>query len=61
MNALYETRNFSEVGGVGEPISVATHCMEVGHRLGDFWGLKSVGVDKDGFVLVGAKDADGNW
>lgn len=60
-NELYETRNFSEVGGVGEPISVATHCMEVGHRLGDFWGLKSVGVDKDGFVLVEAKDADGNW
>lgn len=60
-NELYETRNFKEVGGVGEPISVYTHCMEVGHRLGDFWGLKSVGVDKDGFVLVEVKDADGNW
>lgn len=60
-NDLYETDNFVEVGGVGEPISVATHCMEVGHRLGDFWGLKSVGVDKDGFVLVEVKDDNGNW
>lgn len=60
-NDLYETDNFTEVGGVGEPISVATHCMEVGHRLGDFWGLKSVGVDKDGFVLVEVKDDNGNW
>lgn len=60
-NDLYETDNFTEVGGVGEPISVATHCMEVGHSLGDFWGLKSVGVDKDGFVLVEVKDDNGNW
>ena len=60
-NDLYETDNFTEVGGVGEPISVPTHCMEVGHSLGDFWGLKSVGVDKDGFVLVEVKDDNGNW
>ncbi len=60
-NELYETDNFQEVGGVSDPISVSTHCMEVGHGLGDFWGLKSVGVDKDGFVLVEVKDDDGNW
>lgn len=35
--------------------------MEVGHALGDFWGLKSVGVDKDGVVLVEVKDNSGNW
>ena len=45
----------------GDPISVTTHCMEVGHALGDFWGLKSVGVDKDGIVLVEVKDNSGNW
>lgn len=60
-NDLYETDNFAETGGVGEPISVATHCIEVGHSLDDFWGLKSVGVDEDGFVLVEVKDDDGNW
>lgn len=60
-NDLYETDNFIEEGGTGDPVSVPTHCMEVGHALGDFWGLKSVGVDKDGFVLVQVKDSDGNW
>ena len=35
--------------------------MEVGHRLGDFWGLKSVGVSKDGFVWVEVSDGDGGW
>lgn len=60
-NDLYETDNFQEVGGISDPISVATHCMEVGHTLGDFWGLKFVGYDKEGFALVEAKDDDGNW
>jgi len=60
-NDLYETENFKEEGGVSDPISVPTHCMEVGHRLGDFWGLKSVGVSKDGFVLVQVSDGNGGW
>ncbi len=60
-NDLYETDNFVEVGGVSDPISVATHCMEVGHRLGDFWGLKSTGVSKDGFVWVQVSDGNGGW
>jgi hypothetical protein len=60
-NDLYETDNLNEVGGVSDPISVPTHCMEVGHRLGDFWGLKSVGVSKDGFVWVQVSDGNGGW
>jgi len=60
-NDLYETDNFNEVGGVGDPISVPTHAMEVGHRLGDFWGLRSVGVSKDGFTLVQVSDGNGGW
>lgn len=60
-NDLYETDNFTEVGGVSDPISVPTHAMEVGHRLGDFWGLRSVGVSKDGFVLVQVSDGNGGW
>lgn len=60
-NDLYETDNFIEEGDTGDPVTVPTHCMEVGHSLGDFWGLKSVGVDKDGFVLVEVKDDNGNW
>lgn len=60
-NDLYETDNFTEVGGVSDPISVPTHAMEVGHRLGDFWGLRSVGVSKDGFILVQVSDGNGGW
>lgn len=60
-NDLYVTDNFNEDGGVSDPISVPTHCLEVGHRLGDFWGLKSVGVSKDGFVLVQVSDGNGGW
>ena len=60
-NDLYETDNFQEEGGISDPISVVTHCMEVGHRLGDFWGLKYVGVDKDGFALVEVSDGNGGW
>lgn len=61
-NDLYETDNFQELwGGLSDPISLPTHCMETGHTLGDFWGLKSAGVSKNGVVLVEVKDADGNW
>ena len=60
-NDFYQTDNFQPAGGIGDPISVPTHCMEVGTGLGDFFGLKSVGVDKDGFVLVEVKDSEGNW
>jgi TonB-linked SusC/RagA family outer membrane protein len=60
-NDLYETDNISEVGGVGEPITIPTHILEVGHRLGDFWGLKSAGVNKNGFVLVEVADGNGGW
>lgn len=51
-NTLYETNDFHEVGGLGEPISIATHCMEVGHSLGDFWGLKYVGISANGKPIV---------
>lgn len=61
-NELYETDNFIEAwGGLGEPITVPTHCVEVGSRLGDYWGLKSVGVSKNGIVLVEVSDGSGGW
>jgi TonB-dependent starch-binding outer membrane protein SusC len=60
-NELYQTNNFNEVGGVSDPISVPTHCMEVGRRLGDFWGLKSNGVSPEGYVWVEVEDGNGGW
>jgi len=60
-NDLYVSDNFQELGNAGDPISVPTHCLEKGHQLGDFWGLKSTGVSKNGFVWVQVKDDNGNW
>ncbi|MCD8177408.1 MAG: SusC/RagA family TonB-linked outer membrane protein [Tannerellaceae bacterium] len=60
-NDLYQTDTFHEVGGLGEPISTPTHYMEEGQSLGGYWGLKSVGVSKDGVVLVEVSDGEGGW
>lgn len=61
-NDLYETDNFQELwGGVDDPISVPTHCMEVGKGLGDYWGLKFGGYDREGNVLVEVSDGKGGW
>ena len=51
-NDLYETASLQQRGGVSEPISVPTHCIEEGKKLGDFFGLKSGGVSEKGFVWV---------
>ena len=60
-NALFETDDFHELGGLGEPISVPTHYMEVGHSLGEFWGLKYVGVSENGTPIVQVSDGNGGW
>jgi hypothetical protein len=60
-NDLYETDNFQEVGGISDPVTVASHCMEVGKGLGDIWGLKFVGYDTDGYALVQVSDGNGGW
>lgn len=57
----YQTDNFLETGGVGDPISLPTHCLEVGHTMGDFWGLRSTGVSKNGNVWVQVSDDAGGW
>lgn len=49
---LYEANSYENVNLMGEPISVTTHRMEEGHALGDFWGLKSVGVSENGLFLI---------
>ena len=51
-NDLYETANRHEEGGLGEPISQATHILEVGKPVGHFFGIKSVGVSENGLWLV---------
>lgn len=51
-NDLYETENQQPTGGLGQPVSQSTHRMEVGKALGQFFGIKSVGVTDNGLWLV---------
>ena len=51
-NDLYETANKHDEGGLGEPISISTHRLEVGKAVGQYFGLKSVGVSEKGLWLI---------
>ncbi len=51
-NDLYETANEHDAGGLGEPISISTHRLEVGKAVGHYFGLKSVGVSENGLWLI---------
>lgn len=49
-------------GYTGEPIQTETHRVKVGDPIGNFFGLKSVGVNEDGKWVVErlARDDEGN-
>lgn len=51
-SGMYESASYENVGGLGDPINVTSHRMEEGHALGDFWGVKSVGVSENGLFLI---------
>ncbi|WBL23884.1 SusC/RagA family TonB-linked outer membrane protein [Zunongwangia sp. HRR-M8] len=51
-NDLYETEDYLDVAYAGDPVNVPTHRVEVGQAIGNFWGLKSVGVTENGLFLV---------
>ncbi|WP_268224736.1 SusC/RagA family TonB-linked outer membrane protein [Sinomicrobium oceani] len=51
-NDLYKTEDYRDEAFAGDPISVPTHRVEVGRAIGDFWGMKSVGVTEDGIWLI---------
>jgi TonB-linked SusC/RagA family outer membrane protein len=64
-NDLYDIKgNFINIGNAGDPISMSTHRLEVGQSLGNFWGLKSVGITYKGdkFGTDGsASKPEGKW
>ena len=51
-NDLYETTNYVDIATLGEPISLSTQRLEVGMSVGNFFGLKSVGVSENGLWLI---------
>lgn len=58
-NDQFQTENsFFMTGGLGGPIQQATHRIEVGGPIGNFYAFKSVGVNEDGIWLI--EDSEGN-
>lgn len=47
-------------GYTGEPIQTETHRVKVGDPIGNFFGLKSVGVNPEGKWIVERLERDGN-
>ncbi|MGE4587309.1 MAG: SusC/RagA family TonB-linked outer membrane protein [Mangrovibacterium sp.] len=58
-NELYEaSRDYFTDGSTGEPIQTYTHRVDVGGKIGNFYGFKVVDVNEDGkWVYL---DAEGN-
>ncbi|MCG6188627.1 TonB-dependent receptor [Maribellus maritimus] len=51
-NDLYTTTNTHDEAWLGEPITFPTQRLEVGRSVGNFFGLKSVGVSENGRWLI---------
>ncbi|HRM86910.1 MAG TPA: TonB-dependent receptor [Prevotella sp.] len=51
-NDLYETANQRDEAYLGEPISISTQRLEVGKSIGNFYGMKSVGVSENGLWMI---------
>ena len=47
-------------GYTGEPIQTETHRVKVGDPIGNFYGLKSVGVNEAGLWVVERLERDAN-
>lgn len=50
------TTNYFDRGYTGEPIQLNTHRVQEGQPLGNFFGLKSVGINDDGIWLIEKPD-----
>lgn len=51
-NDLYETKNYLNTGIAGDPVSLPTHRLEVGKSMGNYWGMKSVGISDNGLWMI---------
>ncbi|MDL2309912.1 TonB-dependent receptor [Parabacteroides sp. OttesenSCG-928-B22] len=54
--------DYFPTGYIGEPVQQDSHRVQVGYPIGNFYGWKSVGVDKDGKWVVERlkRDEEGN-
>lgn len=54
----YVSNNYSDQGWLPEPMQMATHRIEVGQPIGNFYGYKSIDIDENGHWII--EGADGN-
>jgi len=50
------TNDFFDEGYTGEPIQEATHRIQVGQPVGNFYGYKSIDIDDNGRWIIEGKD-----
>jgi TonB-linked SusC/RagA family outer membrane protein len=50
-NANYKGVNYFTTGGTADPIQTFTNIVQVGHRIGELYGYKVVGVSSNGYWI----------
>ena len=51
--------SYFDTGHTGEPIQLATHRVEIGGPIGNFYGFKAVDIDPNGIWIYEGFDKDG--
>ncbi len=51
-NDVFQTADYFYSGHTGEPIQQSTHRIDIGGKIGNFYGWKSVGIDDNGEWIV---------
>lgn len=54
----YVSNDYSDQGSLPEPFQMASHRIQVGEPIGNFYGYKSIDIDEDGYWII--EGADGN-
>ncbi len=49
---------YFDAGNTGEPIQQATHRVQVGQPIGNFYGFKTVDIDEDGYWIIEGKEGE---
>lgn len=52
------TNTYFDWGGTGDPIQQATHRIDIGGPIGNFYGYKSIDIDENGEWILEGKDGE---
>lgn len=55
-SAFQLASGYSDQGATGEPIQAATHRIQVGQPVGNFFGYKSIDIDENGHWIIEGSD-----